>query len=146
MGTDDTTVRGRSAAEFSQACTQDRTVAGVELPGDVATFVRDDDAAVDSAWPPTRACWRCSQEAVALTVYAAEVHADGSPVAGTMWVAEIKRWDADRGGYVPAGALTASTELASFPPAIRGALRAASMNGTHALDALQDYADTLEGW
>lgn len=143
---DDTTVRGRSADEFAQACTQEHTVAGVELPGDVAAFVRDDDAGDPHAWPPTAAAWRCTKEAVVVVVYAAEVYRDGTPKDDAMWVAEIRRWSPEHDRYVAAGNLTADTALASFPPVLRGALRAGSMDDAHALEALQDYGDALGAW
>lgn len=144
-GVDSSTVRGRSADEFSQMCEQQRTVHGVDMPGDVGAFVRDDAAPDSAAWPPAKACWRCVKEAVAVVLYPVEVHSDGTPKAGTMWVAETRRWHRPDGAYSPVGPLAADESLARLRPVVRGALRAASADSVHALDALDAYADAVDG-
>lgn len=140
MSADET--RGRSAGEVAEAQARANRVHGVQLPGDVGGFVRDDTILADEAWPPAAAGWRCIREEVAIVLYPLEVDADGNPKPDTRYHAEARRWNPDEERYAFAESLVVR-DLSRMRPPLRSAMRYASSTDVHALDALRAVRDEL---
>lgn len=136
---------GRSADEIAAERAADRAVQGVELPGDVGIFVRDDDLAGRHPTNPAVAAWRSVQEAVAVTVWPVATDADGTPACGAAYVADIRRWDPETGAYTHTDVIVGGVELARLPTVVRGALLAASDTSVHTYEQLCAYADQVCG-
>lgn len=141
-GNVDDTLTGRSDTEYVHECAREHTVRGVELPGDVGVFVRDDTLDDGDPANPTVAGWRCQREAVAVTVYPTATDVDGEPAPDATYVADIRRWSPRAEMYV-FDTIIAARELDRLPPMIRAALRFAS-GDMHTFAGLCEFAESFE--